>query len=302
MDRPHFLKLFFAAVLVVLFSLELTAVSPQMAQGQQATCDLDFFNDGTKWCVFYFPHYAVGGGTEYLNGFRVKDGWETGVIVKNALKASTAEVVVDWRDNTGRGFALKFQPGGIDEIIDANNVSYRLQPLGASQSVLSLPSNEIKVGWMRVLITADRANPNKPSGEVFLQFRFKKEGQILGQATVEPMIPRRSMSFYAKRYTASNRDKVETGVALANPNDTPAAITITRRHWEGTVLDSFNEVIPARSHLSKFLSELRTLNMEFEGSIEIESNVPIVGVALQTTGDSQNFNFSTIPLSTLTAP
>ena len=88
-------------------------------------------------------------------------------------------------------------------------------------------------------------------------------------------------------------------MAIANPNDIPATVTITRRSRNGNFMDSSVQIIPAMGQISKFVSQIgRPLDfVEYEGSLEIRSNVSIVVLALETTGDAENFNFSTIPVT-----
>ncbi|MDP3763222.1 MAG: hypothetical protein Q8Q92_01005, partial [bacterium] len=138
-----------------------------------------------------------------------------------------------------------------------------------------------------------------PEVKVFLQFVYKVQGKAVGQATVEAVRPKKNLFFYAKRFSSPKEDLSETGLALANPNNTAALITVTRRQRSsGTVLDSFTDVLPPFGHKAKWLNEMKPLPVaDWEGTIEVESDLPIVGTVLQMTRDGQSFNFSTVPFS-----
>jgi hypothetical protein len=120
---------------------------------------------------------------------------------------------------------------------------------------------------------------------------------VVGQATVSPVQPSKHVSLYARRYIDPNQDLSETGVAVANPYDVPASVTFIKRSRNGNFIDSCVAVIPPLHQLALFIGQIcKPLDtLDYEGSLEITSEIPIVALALQTTGDALSFNFSTLP-------
>jgi len=252
------------------------------------------FLPGVKTFVSFFPYFAVGGGTDYVDGFRLVNGYEFGV-VERSLFDSGAQVHLNWFGADGKRFAMKVQTD--NDLYDWWAMGSGMSGHASAQNTFSLSSEDIKVGWMQVEISSTESG--EPSAEVFLQIRHKTKGQVVGQATVSPIEPSKTFSFYARRYVGSNQGSSETGLALANPYDVAANVTFTRRSRLGNFMDSCIEVIQPMGQLVKFVGQLcKPLDFDYEGSIELNSNVPIVCQALQTTGDGQSFNFSTIPCST----
>lgn len=243
--------------------------------------------------AFFFPHMALGGGSEYRDGFRLYQGWETGVITQNPYDDTSTLLSVTWVGTNGWGFDLIAELDG-RLFSGVGGWTTTLPPHASVQKTLTLPSPEVKTGW--VVASVCPTSSGKAGANVFVQFRYKVDGNVVGQALVNPVQPAKKFSFYASRYVDGKRDKSETGIALANPNDKPAAIIITRRTRTGRSFDIWRQVIPAMSQKSYFINEIGSLgSADYEGSIEIESDLPIIGIALQTTGDGRSFNFSTIP-------
>ncbi len=286
-------------VLIVLLSSELWA--------QQPVCDVE--SRGKTWCAVYFPQFVVGGGTDYANDIRVVNGWETGIVMKTnldydiptAVRAGTnPQVVFNWYDSIGIQDILNVLIPGQTQLNEfAGGFNYSLLPHAAKQFIVSRPSARVQTGWLRAWILPTATG--QLSMDVFVQYRYKVNGQQIGQATVTGMQPTRKFSFYARRYSGADQDLSETGVSLVNPNLTSATVTITRRDADGRVIDSYKETIQPYHQLSKFIGQMGPPlgAANFEGSIDVSSDIPIVGVALQTTGDGTNFNFSTIPASVL---
>ena len=257
---------------------------------------------------FTFPHFAVGGGTEYQD-IRIQDGWETSITIKSVRGPGSPTVPgkITWYSSDGSpglgpGISpkLNIKPPLEDRLVNDNEYSFDLPPGSVREVVLSLPSPDITVGYVSVELISDR--PGGVDAVMFLQYRYKVNGQVLGQATVTPVIDynlTQRWSFFVRYFTGPNKDRTESGIALANIRDHPRTCTFTRKDSEGRVLDSFNEVIPRFGSLARFFSQLGpSLGVtDFEGSVDIscDSYSGMAAIALQTTGDGRSFNFSTIP-------
>lgn len=256
-----------------------------------------------------FPQFAVGGGTEYADGFRLVSGWETGVIVKNktGVPAKVRVLFAGHRADQLRGL-IKVQYPGENSLADITDIDpmtkvlffpLEVAPFGSVQAIISWPKPEVEAGWLKVQVETP-SQPRYPIVSVFLQYRYKVNSLVTGQATVNPGYyngVNRDISFYARRYTGANQDRSETGLALVNLSfNRPSTCTFTRRNRDGGILDSFNEVIPGLGHFARFLGEMGpSLNLiNYEGSMEVSCTATVIIVVLQMTGNGSNFNFSTI--------
>src|SRR5262249_23051984 len=87
---------------------------------------------------------------------------------------------------------------------------------------------------------------------------------------------------------------IRTGLAIANPNATSAALTFILRDTNGLTLATGHGTLPARAHRSRFIDELNIIAPDFNvppdfstntrfGSLEINSTQSISVVALRLT-------------------
>jgi hypothetical protein len=256
--------------------------------------------DWTNAYVSYFPHSPVGGGTEYVDGFRLKNGWEVGLIVQNPYDGFT-NVRYDFYDGTGQQTTMNLQAAFSTSLTLAYGFTSSVDGHSSRETILSLPSETVQARYIKVTIPripSGQPFAGRPSANVILHFRNKVNGNVVGQAPVTAMAPSATFSFFAKRFSSVSQDKSETAIALVNPNDTSASVTVTRRNVVGEIRDVFTVLIPAKNNLARFLTELRSIEADYQGLIEISSTVPIVGIALQTSGDGGNFTFTTIDVIT----
>lgn len=244
----------------------------------------------------FLPDFVVGGGVGYANGFRLLNGYETGIRFDNNCSV-WASADIEWVGSNGNTFGAKLQPFlSTKEVFDALGVTSVMTPFGGSELVITLPQTAIKTGWIEVLIETVNG---KPCITVSAVFRHKINGVIDGQAPVFPMAATTGFSLHVRRTSPPLYDSVESGLALANPDSvarpTPlfrtALITLSLRDGNGYPVGMPTAFpLAAGQQTAKFLSEFfPTVPANFEGTIEVSSNIPIVGVGLENSG----FNFST---------
>lgn len=90
------------------------------------------------------------------------------------------------------------------------------------------------------------------------------------------------MSFFADVETG-----IYTGMALANPNATPANITMSLRNSQGAILSTRSIVLPPNGHLAKYLAEIFSpdeIASPFQGRVEVVSSQPVAGLSLRQEG------------------
>jgi hypothetical protein len=91
---------------------------------------------------------------------------------------------------------------------------------------------------------------------------------------------------------------VNTGIAMVNPNDAPANITMTLGNEQGLTSDSRTFTLGAHQQVAKFITEFflgnSLLQVPLTGLVFISSSLPIGVVGLAFTG----FSFASLPVAT----
>jgi hypothetical protein len=79
--------------------------------------------------------------------------------------------------------------------------------------------------------------------------------------------------------TASN-----TGIAIANTNGQPASVTLRLLDSSGQGMQSTKVTLQPLASTSKFLTELFPALTTFQGTLEIQSDLPVTALGLRITG------------------
>jgi NHL repeat len=130
-------------------------------------------------------------------------------------------------------------------------------------------------------------------------FGFRKNGVLISETSV-PAAP----LIQSGRMYAEMNGSVDTGIALANPNEQSATISFYFTDSSGNNSAGDETVIPANGKISAFLSESPFHGgASFTGSFTFSSSVPIAAVALQgLVNERSEFLMTTIPVADLGAP
>src|SRR5262245_5035565 len=152
------------------------------------------------------------------------------------------------------------------------------------------------VGYTR--IQPDTGNTT-PAGVAI--FGGRTNGVLVSETGV-PATP----ALMGGRIYAEYAGAVSTGLAIANPNDTPANITFFYTDASGADLGSGTTQIPANGQRARFLHEdpFKTFSgTTFQGTFTFTSNVPVGVVALRGyTNQKGDFLMSTLPVIDTSAP
>jgi hypothetical protein len=106
-------------------------------------------------------------------------------------------------------------------------------------------------------------------------------GNSVSEVGVPASLPLSSMSVFAQ-----NGATTSTGIALANPNNTAANVTLTLKDSNSTQLAQTSVTIPPMGHLAGYAADLfRAIPPgEFQGKIEVLSTQPLAGLTLRQRG------------------
>jgi hypothetical protein len=194
---------------------------------------------------YYFAHIAVG------------DVWRTTFTLVNA---SNQPVTCNTSFYSDSGSPLPLSFGGslkssTSDIIPAGGLARRQTDAQSAAPLLT--------GWAR----ADCSGPVKASA----LFRSYSSAAPQAEASVIAMTaPATAFVTYANQLT---------GVAYANPGNSPATIAFTARDSTGTVLGTKTITVGAGSHGATNIGPLLGLSV-FEGSITINSSQPIISLSI----------------------
>ncbi len=153
---------------------------------------------------------------------------------------------------------------------------------------------ETRVGYGR--IGADPGSTT-PSGIAIIG--YSRGGTLISEAGVPASEPVR-----AGRIFAEVNDPVNTGLAIANPNDAPATINFYFTDTEGVRFAEGTYVLDAGRQISKFLNQTPFNGGDTVlGTFTFTSSLPIAVIALRgLTNRDGEFLMTTLPVAPLAAP
>jgi len=142
----------------------------------------------------------------------------------------------------------------------------------------------LKTGWAKV-----QADKNV-SGISIFSF-YDGAGNFISEVGAPATASMNSFSVSVELQT-----DVDTAIALANPNATPAQAVLTLRNAQGAAVGfPVNLTIPAQGHAQGYLSDLfprGSVAPGFQGTVDVSSQTPIVGMALRQRAN----NFTWLPV------
>src|SRR5207249_3933398 len=218
--------------------------------------------------------------------FMLKDGVQT-VLLNTALQISSFG-----EDEAGELFVLDLN-GSIFRLVnpDATNAAerpYAIGDTGAFVTSTAEAASVLSVGY--ALIRAD-AGQSIPSGLAI--FALQQHGVLVSEASVPASRP-----ILAGRVFAEAGPDVNTGIALANPNDQPAILSFYLTDVNGMDFGAGTVTIPPRQQVAAFLNQppFNGTNSIF-GTFTFTSSVSVGAIALRGfTNDRGEFLITTLPV------
>ncbi len=172
--------------------------------------------------------------------------------------------------------------------------SFSIPNLGGWSITSNGTEADMRSGYGRIRADAGRTTP---SGIAI--FGFRQGGVLIAEAGVPATEP-----VQEGRIFAEVNDPVNTGLAIANPNDTPATILFYFRDAEGVRFGDGQFELGAHEQTAKFLNDAPFNSGELEsGTFTFTSSVPIAVIALRgLTNRDGEFLMTTLPIAPLAAP
>ena len=170
--------------------------------------------------------------------------------------------------------------------------SFSIPDRGGRSTTSSGTAETLRVGYGRI---RPEAGSTTPSGIAIFQFK-DSEGVLISEAGVPAAEP-----VQEGRIFAEVDGPVNTGLAIANPNDVPAFIQFYFTDSSGTNAGSGTVELGAHQHIAKFLDQLPfNGGSAVLGTFTFESSVPIAVIALRGfTNEAGEFLMTTLPVAPL---
>ncbi len=215
-----------------------------------------------------FPQIALGGG------------YRTSLFLYNP---STSSVQITVRFISPQGLPLGVTINGA--LVNAFNTV--LGPL-ASLNVRLEDSGELKTGWCQVFSSWPISG--------LAVYQSLEGNKVISEATVYPSPRWKKMAVAAPQMGALN----DTGIAIANPTDSPVSISMRLISSAGVIVSSSSFMLDARQQVARFVSQyFPGVGAVPEGVVEIYSTqvTTAIGLLYQFQGPIQGNNvFTTIPV------
>ena len=172
--------------------------------------------------------------------------------------------------------------------------SFSIPDRGGTSTTSSGSADTLRVGYGR--IRAD-AGSSTPAGIAIFQFR-DSEGVLISEAGVPASEP-----VLEGRIFAEVNGPVNTGLAIANPNDVPATISFYFTDTSGTRFADGSLELGAHQQTAKFLDqEPFNSGSSVLGTFTFTSSVPVAVVALRGfTNEASEFLMTTLPVAPLSS-
>jgi hypothetical protein len=183
-----------------------------------------------------------------------------------------------------------------DSIRAPGKQNFQIANLSGTSSSSSGAGSSIQVGYADVL---PGAGSSTPAGMAI--FDLRENGVLVSEATV----PATSL-IQAGRTYAEIGGSVDTGIAIANPNDWPATITFYYTDSNGANILSGTTTVAAGSQISAFLDQAPFIttpavpDLSAVRTFTFSSSQPVGVIALRGyTNQRGEFLMTTLPVSTL---
>ena len=172
--------------------------------------------------------------------------------------------------------------------------SFSIPDRGGTSTTSSGSADALRVGYGR--IRAD-AGSSTPAGIAIFQFR-DSEGVLISEAGVPAVEPSQEGRIFAEV-----NGPVNTGLAIANPNDMPATIRFYFTDTSGTSFAGGSFELGAHQQTAKFLDQAPfNGGPSVLGTFTFTSSVPVAVVALRGfTNEAGEFLMTTLPVASLSS-
>jgi hypothetical protein len=172
------------------------------------------------------------------------------------------------------------------QTITTNDVSFALPDLGGI-SLNADGSGSVTAGYATIQPDSGKT---APSGVAVIGFR--RDNVLVDEFSIPA-----GLSLQNGRIYAEVGGSIDTGIAIANPNNQTATISFRFTDSNGNDVDFGTMVIAANTQLTAFLDQAPFSSGNIQGTFTFSSNVPVAGVGLRLfTNERGDPLFTTLPV------
>jgi hypothetical protein len=170
---------------------------------------------------------------------------------------------------------------------------YTIPNLGGISLITDGAGTSASTGFATILPSIGNTSPSGVS-----IFSYKPFGIVVSEAGVPAAAPLLNGRIYAEA-----NGPVNTGLAIANPNNQAATISYYFTDTTGTDSHNGTLTVPANGHVSEFLNDPSLTGVtSFQGTFTFSSNVPVGVIALRENVNQRGeYLMSTLPVTDLSA-
>lgn len=208
---------------------------------------------------------------------------EVGVFQSSLIVTNNGqdEVSGEWRLYSSSGLPLFVT---IEEVT-ASRFPFVLEGKSSSVFVTDGTSDPVATGW------AELISLRKISGAVLYRLATSS-GEPISEAGLEASQKSEEFTAYVHRRAVLD---ISTGVAVANPSEREMAqVLFTVKGQEGQMVGRSEITLGPRQQTARFIEELVELGSNFDGTLTIASDQPVIATLLRTKG---SVHFSSIPVA-----
>jgi len=171
----------------------------------------------------------------------------------------------------------------------ANPTPFTISDRGATSYSTNGTSTTTAVGYARL---QPDAGSTTPAG--YLVFSFKQNGVLISEATVPAARPVQSGRIYAEV-----AGSVNTGLAVVNPNTTPANVSFYFTDSNGQNFGQGSFTLDPGTQIARFLNEAPFMGAgTIRGTLTFSSSVPVGVIAIRgLTNERGEFLITTLPVA-----
>jgi len=228
-----------------------------------------------------FPHLADG------------DGWTTQFVLVNTTEDAVSGTIAFFGQGAGEPLALTVN-GQV-----TSSLNYTIPPRGSWVGVTAGSGAATRVGSARV---TPAASSSAPSGVAI--FSFRRAGIVVTESGVAATPPGSAFRLFVEssgNFNAGEAGSLQTGIAIANPEETAAAVNLELTTLSGAQVAVTSTTIPARGQVALFLNQFSGFSLvpaPFQGILRITrvgpGGISVIGLRGRY-NERRDFLISTTP-------
>ena len=262
------------------------AIQAKFGGGSDVVTDAWVAKLNTAATAVMWATYIGGSSDDFGRGVAIDSGGNVYAVGQTSSPDfPTSSALTSARPGLLDGFVAKFT--------DATSISYSVTTRGGVSLSSQGGGPNVSAGYVRIL---PNFGSTVPSGLAI--FGFRQNNTLVSEAAV-PASPLISSG----RIYAEVSATVNTGIAIANPNNQPVTVTFDFTDATGHDFGQGSTTIPANAQIATFLNQAPfNGGTSVSGTFSFTASVPVSVIALRgLTNERSEFLITTLPVADLSA-